>query len=120
MRVGNQRILIVGGGIGGTAAAIALRKAGLESAVYEARTRRGTQYGGCYVLWYAGVLSLGRLGVAEKAYARGHKLERLEMCDAHGRVLNHVEMGKRGRMLGATPVAIRRADLLNILYEELG
>ena len=117
---GDQRILIIGGGIGGTAATIALRNAGLEAVVYEARTRRGTQYGGCYVLWYAGALSLARLGVAERAYARGHQLERLEMCDAHGQVLNHLDMGKRGRTLGAMPVAIRRADLLNLLYEELG
>lgn len=120
MRVGNQRIIIVGGGIGGTSAAIALRRGGLDAAVYEARSQRGTQYGGCYVLWYAGVLSLTRLGVLKRAYGQGHQLERLEMCDARGRVLNSVDMGERGRALGAVPFAIRRADLLNILYEELG
>jgi 2-polyprenyl-6-methoxyphenol hydroxylase-like FAD-dependent oxidoreductase len=120
MRVGNRRILIIGAGVGGSAAAIALRRAGLEPEVHEAKSRQATQYGGCYVLWYAGVLSLGRLGLADQAYARGHRLARFEMCDAHGRVLNSLDMAARGKTLGATPVAIRRADLLNILYEELG
>ena len=82
MRVGNRRILIVGAGIGGSAAAIALRRAGLEPELYEARSRQATQYGGCYVLWYAGVLSLDRLGLADQAYACGHRLARFEMCDA--------------------------------------
>ncbi len=120
MRIGNRRILIIGAGIGGSAAALALRRAGLEAELYEARSRKGTQYGGCYVLWYAGVLSLARLGLAEKAYACGHQLARLEMCDTRGRVFNSVDMETRGRSLGAVPIAIRRADLLNILYDELG
>jgi len=120
MRVGNRRVLIIGAGIGGSAAAIALRRAGLEAEIHESRSRQATQYGGCYVLWYAGVLSLERLGLADQAYARGHRLARFEMCDADGRVLNSLDMATRGRSLGATPLAIRRADLLNILYEELG
>jgi salicylate hydroxylase len=35
-------------------------------------------------------------------------------------VLNGLDLADRARSLGATPVAIRRADLLNILYDELG
>lgn len=120
MRIGNRKILIIGGGIGGSAAALALRRVGLEAGLYEARSRQGTQYGGCYVLWYAGVMSLARLGLAENAYGLGHRLARFEMCDAHGRVLNSVDMETRGKSLGAVPIAIRRADLLNMLYDALG
>jgi 2-polyprenyl-6-methoxyphenol hydroxylase-like FAD-dependent oxidoreductase len=120
MRIGNRKVLVVGAGIGGAAATLALRRSGLEVELYEARSRRGTQYGGCYVLWYAGVLSLARLGLADKASECGHRLARFEMCDARGRVLNSVDMESRGLSLGAVPIAIRRADLLNILYDELG
>jgi 2-polyprenyl-6-methoxyphenol hydroxylase-like FAD-dependent oxidoreductase len=120
MRIGNRRILIIGAGIGGCTAALALRRAGLEVGLYEARSRQGTQYGGCYVLWYAGVMSLARLGLAEAAYERGYQLARFEMCDARGQVLTSVDMETRGQSLGAMPIAIRRVDLLNILYEELG
>lgn len=120
MRIGNRRILVVGAGIGGGAAALALRRAGLEVGLYETRSRQGTQYGGCYVLWYAGVMSLARLGLAEAAYGCGHQLARFEMCDAHGRLLNSVDMETRGKNLGAVPIAIQRVDLLNMLYEALG
>src|SRR5260370_39801093 len=93
---GGRGILIMGGGIGGTAAAIALRNAGLEAVGYEARTRRGTQDGGCYVLWYAGALSLARLGVAERAHAPWHQLGRPGMCGARGPRLSSLDLGKRG------------------------
>ncbi|MGW4124845.1 NAD(P)-binding protein [Nocardia sp. NPDC004711] len=84
MRSGNGKILIIGGGIGGASAAIALRNSGFDATVYEARSARGTQYGGCYVLWYAGVMSLARLGLLDKAIALGHRVDRFEMCGEHG------------------------------------
>src|SRR6266480_1791752 len=120
MRIGNRRILIIGAGIGGSAAALALRRAGLEAELYEARSRKGTQYGGCYVLWYAGVLSLARLGLAEKAYACGHQLARPEMCDTRGRVFNSVDMETRGRSLGAVPIAIPSSYILALISAQRG
>jgi 2-polyprenyl-6-methoxyphenol hydroxylase-like FAD-dependent oxidoreductase len=120
MRSGNGKILIIGGGIGGTSAAIALRNSGFDATVYEARTLRGTQYGGCYVLWYAGVMSLARLGLLDKAMSLGHPVDRFEMCSEHDKVHYHVDMAARIAAKEVTPLAIRRADLLNLLYGELG
>ncbi|MFE3279205.1 FAD-dependent monooxygenase [Nocardia sp. NPDC059239] len=112
--------MIIGGGIGGAGAAIALRNNGFDATVYEARSARGTQYGGCYVLWYAGVMSLARLGLLDKAIALGHRVDRFEMCGEHGSTHYSVDMAARIAANDVTPLAIRRADLLNLLYGELG
>ncbi|MEU6584187.1 NAD(P)/FAD-dependent oxidoreductase [Nocardia sp. NPDC046763] len=120
MRSGYGNILIIGGGIGGTSAAIALRNSGFDATVYEARSLRGTQYGGCYVLWYAGVMSLARLGLLDKAIALGHRVDRFEMCGEHDNVHYRVDMAARIAAKDVTPLAIRRADLLNLLYGDLG
>ncbi|MGW4125479.1 FAD-dependent oxidoreductase [Nocardia sp. NPDC004711] len=120
MRSDSGKILIIGGGIGGTSAAIALRNSGFDATVYEARSPRGTQYGGCYVLWYAGVMSLARLGLLDKAIAVGHRVDRFEMCSELDNTHYSVDMASRIAAKDVTPLAIRRADLLNLLYAELG
>lgn len=113
-------VLIAGGGIGGIAAAVALRQAGVEAHVYERAGRLGgIQVGGCYVLWYAGVLSLDVIGRAEAARAVGHDVERFELCDSEGGVIVGLDVGDRGREVGGVPLAIRRADLHKVLTDAL-
>ncbi|WP_116949768.1 FAD-dependent monooxygenase [Jiangella endophytica] len=121
MRKNGRRALVIGAGIGGAAAGIALRRAGFETVVFERAPSLGAaQVGGCYVLWYAGVLSLGQLGLGDAAAKIGHPVERFEMCDARGRVLNGLDVGKRGQALGAMPIAVRRTELIAALHDELG
>lgn len=114
-----RRVLIVGAGPGGTALALALRGTAYRPLVFESRSLRGTRYGGCYVLWYAGVKSLARLGLAEPAHAVGNPVRWLEMCDHRGRVFYSRDVGRRGESLSGIPLAIRRADLLSVLYDAL-
>jgi 2-polyprenyl-6-methoxyphenol hydroxylase-like FAD-dependent oxidoreductase len=120
MLTSEKPVLIIGGGIGGTAAALALRQAGLDAVVYEARSQRGTRFGGCYVLWYAGRRSLRRLGLGDKVASAGHRVDRFEMCDEYGRLLYRVDMGARGVAPELRPLAIRRADLVDVMHTELG
>ena len=120
MSTDRPRVLIVGGGIGGTATGVALQQLGFDAVVFERAPEVGrVQIGGCYVLWYAGMLSLAQLGLADKVRAVGHEIELFEMCDERGRTINAFDTGERGRALGALPVAVRRADLLRILTEAL-
>ena len=113
-------VLIAGGGIGGVAAAVALRQVGIEAHVFERAERLGgIQVGGCYVLWYPGVLSLDVVGRAGAARAVGHDVERFELCDSDGAVIVGQDVGDRGREVGAVPLAIRRADLHRVLTDVL-
>lgn len=112
-------VLVIGAGPGGTALTLALQRSGRHPQLFEARSYAGTQYGGCYVLWYAGVKSLARLGLAEAAHRAGNPMRRLEMCDHRGRVLFSADIGRRGEDLAGIPLAIRRADLLSVLYSAL-
>lgn len=114
-----EPVIIIGGGVGGTSAALALRRAGLDAVVYEARSRRGTRYGGCYVLWYAGRRSLERLGLGEQATAAGHRVDRFEMCDDRGRLFYRVDMEARGVPTARRPLAIRRTDMVDLMHTQL-
>ena len=69
-RADARRALIVGGGLGGLAAALALRSAGIEAVVYGAQTKAAFQAGGGYTIWYAGIRALPGFGLAEKGPRR--------------------------------------------------
>jgi 2-polyprenyl-6-methoxyphenol hydroxylase-like FAD-dependent oxidoreductase len=64
------RAIVVGGGIGGLAAGIALRQAGVDATIYEQAGELG-EVGAGLTIWRNAVYALGRLGLAEavQAYA---------------------------------------------------
>jgi 2-polyprenyl-6-methoxyphenol hydroxylase-like FAD-dependent oxidoreductase len=116
-----SRALIIGGGIGGLAAALALRAAGLSPIVYErAETTAAFQAGGGYTIWYTGVRALQTLGVGDALAAAGQPLERFEFRTNRGRQLAGFPIGVRGRELGSQPVGVLRAELHKVLLEAVG
>jgi salicylate hydroxylase len=112
-----MRIAIVGGGLGGLAAALFLRKAGLEATVYE-QSPQLRDVGAGIVVAPNMVRPLARLGLA-------HKLEEFSVrLDAawefrnwkDGRVLSVQPMGEEcARLYGAHCYVAHRADLLALL-----
>jgi 2-polyprenyl-6-methoxyphenol hydroxylase-like FAD-dependent oxidoreductase len=120
-RADAPRALIVGGGLGGLAAALALRSAGVQAVVYErAKTKAAFQAGGGYTIWYAGIRALQSLGLGEKVHGAGQLLERFEFTTKRARRLALFEIGERGRQLGSPPVGILRTALHSILLEAVG
>ncbi|WP_291414177.1 FAD-dependent oxidoreductase [Actinophytocola sp.] len=59
-----RRVLIVGGGIAGSAAALAMDKAGFEVAVYEAHPDSGADIGAFLTLASNGMFAPAQLAVA--------------------------------------------------------
>jgi 2-polyprenyl-6-methoxyphenol hydroxylase-like FAD-dependent oxidoreductase len=90
-----RRILIVGGGIGGLSAAIALRKAGFQPHVFEqaAELREvGTGVG----IWANCLASLDALGVGEAVREWATPIRKLTGANARGRTLTAINLDDLG------------------------
>src|SRR6059058_1028553 len=94
------RVLIVGGGIGGLAAAVALQRVGIEAAVFE-RAPALNEVGAGLSLWSNAVKAVGRLRLADAVVARGSVINRAQTLTADGRLLNEAPLGDIGRTAGA-------------------
>ncbi len=108
-----MRALLVGGGIGGLAAGIALRRVGIDAVVLE-QTDELRAVGAGLALAANALAALDRIGVGDQVRARGEPAERLLALKPDGRPL--VELPLTGReMLG-----VHRADLQEVLARGLG
>jgi 2-polyprenyl-6-methoxyphenol hydroxylase-like FAD-dependent oxidoreductase len=99
------RIVVVGGGIGGLSAAIALRRAGNEVVLLE-RAPRIDQVGAGITLFANAMRALDRLGVREAVAAQGAAAKRSAILTWDGRELTRVPPD----LLEGT-IALHRADL---------
>lgn len=109
--------MVAGGGIGGLATGIMLRKAGLEAVVLEhASDLKRVEVGAGITLWPNAVQMLDRLGVGEDVRARGALFTgSLEQRTSRGRLLSRWKLGEMGERLGATAVAVQRPILHAVL-----
>ncbi|HEY4466040.1 MAG TPA: FAD-dependent monooxygenase [Streptosporangiaceae bacterium] len=109
------RALVVGGGIGGTAAAVALTRAGIAVQVYE-QAARLTEVGAGVSLAPNGLRMLERLGVGEGVARLGarHVATQLRLRDGQPAHHEPDQFARPSRNVG-----IHRADLLALLVEQL-
>ena len=84
-----MRVLIVGGGIGGLSAAIALRQRGVDVDVVEINPRWDV-YGVGIIQPGNAIRALDALGIAEKAVAQGFAMKGSRFHDAQGNLLGEV------------------------------
>jgi 2-polyprenyl-6-methoxyphenol hydroxylase-like FAD-dependent oxidoreductase len=117
-----SKILIVGGGIGGLTAAIALRKAGFECTVFE-QTPEVREVGAGITLWENALRVYGHLGLRDALMARGVLLADGTLGTSNGKNLTRMrlsevrEKGVAMEMLGVHRGALQRV-LLDALPEE--
>lgn len=110
------RAAIVGGGIGGLAAAIGLRSAGWIVTVYE-RAPRFTEVGAGLALGPSALAALDALGVSDEIRATAIADRPAEVRNQHGRTLIS---GKLSDITGGEDfVLIHRADLIATLVSAL-
>ena len=115
------RIAIVGGGLGGLAAALFLRRAGLEATVYE-QSSALREVGAGIVVAPNMVRPLATLGLAERLPEFAVQLEAAWEFRRwqDGRVLSVQPMGEEcRRQYGAHCYVAHRADLLALLHAAL-
>jgi len=112
MPAGN--IGIVGGGIGGIAAALALRRVGVDAVVYE-KAPRLQEVGAGMMLWPNATRVLRELGLLEEVVTHSGPNTHFLVQSKTGRVLMKIALGN----FDVPAVCMRRADLLSILRNAL-
>lgn len=107
--------LVIGGGIAGPVAAMALQRAGVEAVVHEARTSAAEDAGAFLTLQVNGIDALRAIDVDVSGL--GFPTPSIRLRSGSGRVLGEVGTGEPLDD-GTTAVAVRRADLHTALRAE--
>jgi 2-polyprenyl-6-methoxyphenol hydroxylase-like FAD-dependent oxidoreductase len=113
-----MRAVIVGAGIGGLAAAVALRRVGVETVNLERAGEIG-EVGAGLSIWSNAVNALRALGVGDKVVARASVIDRIPSHTLTGRFIGVTDLSEISRAAGAPCVCVHRAVLQRILLEEL-
>jgi len=119
-KMGGRSAVVVGGGIGGLAAAVALRQVDWRVTVLERAARFG-EIGAGITLMSNGLRCLDAIGLGEAVRGSGLPMLALGMRTSAGRWLSRIDAdgaGMQARM-GTTAVVIHRAELHTILRDAL-
>ncbi|NVN51842.1 FAD-dependent urate hydroxylase HpxO [Mycolicibacterium hippocampi] len=115
-----MKAIIIGAGMGGMSAAIALRQIGIETAVYE-RVTENKPVGAAISVWSNGVKCLNYLGLEEQTAKLGGIVETMSYLDAHtGDTMCRFSMQPLIDEVGQRPYPIARAELQMMLMEAYG
>ncbi len=114
MGIHTLNIGIVGGGIGGVATAVALRRAGIEATVYE-RAPELREVGAGMMLWPNATRVLRELGLLETVAALSGPSRNFLVRASAGAILMDIALGR----FEVPALCTRRADLLDALLSAL-
>ena len=103
----------MGGGVGGLAAAIALRKAGRDVVVFERAEAR--PQGAALILWSNAIKALRRLGLADAVCAISGAVTSTEVRTASGELLSTLPIAEWSERSGGPTVVTPRPGLIDAL-----
>jgi 2-polyprenyl-6-methoxyphenol hydroxylase-like FAD-dependent oxidoreductase len=110
--------LIVGGGIGGLATALAFQRNGISALVFE-RAREFREVGAGLILTGSAVTALHKLGLAEALHTIAAPLHYISLRTWRGDVLVAVPLQDARMRFGASAVAVQRGELQAALVQAL-
>jgi 2-polyprenyl-6-methoxyphenol hydroxylase-like FAD-dependent oxidoreductase len=117
---GSRSAVVVGGGIGGLTAAVALRQVGWRVTVLERAAKFG-EIGAGITLLSNGLRCLDAIGLGDAVRGSGLPMLAFGMRTPAGRWLSRIDGGGANleARIGTTTVAIHRAELHRILHDAL-
>ncbi|MBD2256880.1 FAD-dependent urate hydroxylase HpxO [Pseudanabaena sp. FACHB-2040] len=113
------KVIVIGAGIGGLTAGIALQQAGFEVEVYD-RVRDLRPVGAGISLWSNGVKVLNRLGLGQQIAQIGGRMDRMQYLTKTGELLNDIDLLPLIEAVGQRPYPVARADLQAMLMGAYG
>lgn len=115
-----MKAIIIGGGIGGLSAAIALKRCGIETEVYEA-VKEIKPVGAAISIWPNGVKCLNWLGMKEPLQQLGGPMEYMAYKEfVHGQTLTRFSLDPLIKSVGERPYPVARAELQDMLMDTYG
>ena len=115
-----MKAIIIGAGMGGMSAAIALRQIGIDTEVYE-RVTENKPVGAAISVWSNGVKCLNHLGLEKQTARLGGIVDTMSYLDAHtGETMCRFSMQPLIDEVGQRPYPIARAELQAMLMEAYG
>lgn len=109
-------VIIVGAGIGGLTAGIALHQAGYTVTLYE-RVTDLRPVGAGISLWSNGVKVLNYLGLGDKIAQIGGQMNQMQYLSKAGELLNDIDLLPLIHTVGQRPYPVARADLQGMLRD---
>jgi len=113
------KVIVVGAGMGGLTAALALAQAGYSVEVYD-RVKELRPAGAGVSLWSNGVKVLNRLGLSQKLAAIGGHMQRVCYRASDGRMLTEFSLEPLIERVGERPYPVARTDLQQLLLDAVG
>ena len=115
----SKKAIIIGGGIGGVTAAIALKQAGLDVTVYE-QAEELREVGSGLPLWTNALRTLHVLGLTDELEKLGVQVTSVRVSTWRGNTLTDTSNDKHLKNLGTITIVVHRAELLTLLLKTLG
>lgn len=112
------KVIIVGAGMGGLTAAIAMQQAGFEVSIYD-RVSELAPAGAGVSLWSNGVKVLNRLGLGPQISAVGGNMQRMTYISHTGEVLTDFDLQPLITRVGQRPCPVTRTDLQRLLLDAI-
>ena len=111
------RAIVVGGGVAGPVAAMALQRAGIEATVHEAHPAPAGDVGAWLGVQVNGLDALAAVGAEDAVRAAGFPTHTIEFRSGTGR---HLGVMRTGDPSGTRPagISLRRSDLYRVLHDE--
>ena len=113
------KAIVIGAGIGGLTAGIALKQAGYNVTIYE-RVNKLRPAGAGISLWSNGIKVLNQLGLGEQVAEIGGEMNRMEYRSHRDEPLSNIDLRPLFAQVGQRPYPVARTDLQRMLLKAFG